>query len=91
MRPKFSRLNRFCSTTLSLYLYNYYSESVTSASAIHWDAVETKPVYTDIIFPTETQESNSTRVKVNNISLTNNDEDLLVHGEKLLDKHINLA
>ena len=89
-----------------IYIYNIYiyrvlilainfnensSESVTSASVIHGGAVKTEPVDTDIILPTETQESNSTWVKVNDISLTNNDKDLLVHGEKLLDKHINLA
>ena len=61
------------------------------ASIIHRDAVKTEPVDTDIILPAKTQKSNSTWVKVNDISLTNNDKDLVVHDGKLLDKHINLA
>ena len=66
---------------------------MTSASIILSDAVQvkTEPVDTDVNLPTETQERNNTWVKVKDTSLTNYDKDLLVHGEKLSDKHINLA
>ena len=64
---------------------------MTSASAILRDDVKTEPMDTDINLTAETQEGNNTWVKVKDISLTNNDKNLLVHGEKLTDKHMNLA
>ena len=70
---------------------NHSSESVTSANAILRDDVKTEPMDTDISLTAETQEGNNTWVKVKDISLTNNDKNLLVHGEKLTDKHMNLA
>ena len=64
---------------------------MTSASAILKDDVKTEPMDTDINLTAETQEENNTWVKVKDISLTNNDKNLLAHGEKLTDKHMNLA
>ena len=72
---------------------DHSSQSMISASIILSDAVQvkTEPVDTDVNLPTETQQRNSMWVKVKDISLTDYDKDLLVHGEKLSDKHINLA
>ena len=74
-------------------LDGHSSQSVTLTSSILRDAVQvkTEPVDTDVNLSTETQERNNTWIKVKDISLTNYDKDLLVHGEKLSDKHINLA
>ena len=64
---------------------------MTSASAILRDDVKTEPMDTDINLTAETQEGSNMWVKVKDISLTNNDKNLLVHGKKLTDKHMNLA
>ena len=64
---------------------------MTSASAILRDDEKTEPMDTDINLTAETQVENNMWVKVKDTSLTNIDKNLLVHGEKLTDKHMNLA
>ena len=75
-------------------------QSVTSNSSILSDAaqVKTEPVQVKIEpldnecgKSSESPERSSIWVKVKDIFLTNYDKDILVNGEKLSDKHINLA